>query len=152
MQGHNTVLKLYQHSSDSSRYQERQQLLGNFLTYVALDFYHGIHAVLKSMACKSKWRIQGRGPGGPAPPYFLRKMRPEGRKNFFLETGSPPPLYQGLDDRPPPPPYLKIRIRHESVMSALQLKLPTWCRNMFSRLIKQKETLAYKRTYIRLLV
>ena len=47
MQGHNTVLKV--HSSDTSRYQERQQLLRNFLYYVALDFYHGIHAMLKSM-------------------------------------------------------------------------------------------------------
>ena len=46
MQGHNTVLKV--HSSDTSRYQERQQLLRNFLYYVALDFYHGIHAMLKS--------------------------------------------------------------------------------------------------------
>ena len=127
MQGHNTVLKLYQHSSDSSRYQERQQLLGNFLTYVAPDFYHGIHAVLKSMACKSKWRIQGRGPGGPAPPLFFEKNEARRAEKIFFgdRVPPPPPLYQGLDDRPPPPPYLKVRIRHESVMSALQLKLPT---------------------------
>ena len=53
LQGHNTVLKIEHcaraHSSDTSRYQEQQQLLGNFLCYVALDFYHGIHAMLKSM-------------------------------------------------------------------------------------------------------
>ena len=124
MQGHNTVLKLYQHSSDSSRYQERQQLLGNFLTYVALDFYHGIHAVLKSMACKSEWRIQGRRP--PPPPLFFEKNEARrAEKIFWGDRVPPPPLYQRLDDRPPPPPYLKVRIRHESVMSALQLKLPT---------------------------
>ena len=34
----------------------------------------------------------GKGPGGP-PPYFLTKLRPEGRKKFFLETGSPPPPF-----------------------------------------------------------
>ena len=44
--------------------------------------------------------------------------------------------------------YVEIHVDAcKSVMSALQLKLPTKCRNMFSRLIKQKETLAYKRTY-----
>ena len=49
--------------------------------------------------------------------------------------------------------YVKVHVdARKSVMSALQLKLPTWRRNMFSRLIKQKETLTYKRTYICLLV
>ena len=40
------------------------------------------------------------------------------------------------------------------LLGRLPLKLSTWCRNMFSRLIKKKETLAYsyKRTYTRLLV
>jgi len=41
--------------------------------------------------------------GGPPPPYFPTKMRPEGPKKMFLETG-PPPLSRGLDDRPSPPP------------------------------------------------
>ena len=54
----------------------------------------------------------GEGPGGPAPPYFSTKMRPEGPNKIFWGTG-PPPLSEGLDDRPPhPPSYLKIWIRH----------------------------------------
>ena len=32
-------------------------------------------------------------------------MRPEGPKKKFLRA-APPPLYQGLDDRPPAPPPL----------------------------------------------
>ena len=40
----------------------------------------------------------GEGPGGPAPPYFYTKLRPEGpRKNFW----DPPSLSKGLDDRAP---------------------------------------------------
>ena len=35
----------------------------------------------------------------------------------------------------------------KSVTSTLQLKLPTWCRNMFSRLIKQRKRTPAKRTY-----
>ena len=34
-----------------------------------------------------QWWIQGRGPGGPGPPYFSTKMRPEGPKKIYLETG-----------------------------------------------------------------
>ena len=45
-----------------------------------------------------QWRIQGRGPGGRPP------------KNFFGDRA--PLLSQGLDDRPPPLPYLKVWIRH----------------------------------------
>ena len=48
----------------------------------------------------------GEGPGGPVPPptpYFSTKMRPEGSKKIFWETGSSL-LSQGLDDRPHPPP------------------------------------------------
>ena len=44
-----------------------------------------------------------------APSYFSTKMRLEGPKQIFLETG-PPPLSQGLDDQAPPSPppsYLK---------------------------------------------
>ena len=45
----------------------------------------------------------GEGPGGAAPPYFLTTLRPEGRKKYFFETGSPLPLLsQGLDDRAAP--------------------------------------------------
>ena len=55
----------------------------------------------------SQWRIQRRGPGCPSPPYFSTKMRPEGPKKSFLETGpptylrvwmtAPPSLSEGLD-------------------------------------------------------
>ena len=40
--------------------------------------------------------------GGRASPYFEAKLRPEGRKKFLLETAPPPPLSQGVDDRPAP--------------------------------------------------
>ena len=60
---------------------------------------HGLMPNLMEMLLKNflqtcvQWGIQGRGLVGP-PPYFLTKLRPEGRKKFFLETGStPPPLY-----------------------------------------------------------
>ena len=45
-----------------------------------------------------QWRIQERGPGGPAPPYFYTKLT----KIFFWDQ-APPALSQGLDDCPPPP-------------------------------------------------
>ena len=41
---------------------------------------------------------------GEGPPHFSTKLRPEGSKKFFLRP--PPPLSQGLDDRPPPSPPL----------------------------------------------
>ena len=44
---------------------------------------------------KYQWQIQGSSPGGP--------------ERIFLETA--PTLSKGLDDRPPPPPYLKVLIR-----------------------------------------
>ena len=40
----------------------------------------------------------GEGPGGPGPPYFETKLRPQGPKKFF---GDPPPLIPG-SGRPPP--------------------------------------------------
>ena len=55
----------------------------------------------------------GEEPGGPAPPYFQTKRRPEGRKQIFWRppfAPPPPPLSQGLDDRAPL--YLKVWIRH----------------------------------------
>ena len=36
-----------------------------------------------------QWRIQRRGPRGPAPPYFWTKLRSEGPRKFFWETGQP---------------------------------------------------------------
>ena len=48
---------------------------------------------------EGQWQIQGRGLGGPAPPpYFSTKKRPQGPKNFFLQTG--PPLSEGDLDPP----------------------------------------------------
>ena len=38
----------------------------------------------------------GEGPGGPAPPYFRTKLRPDGPKKFFWRPA------------PPPPPYLRV--------------------------------------------
>ena len=54
-----------------------------------------------------QWRIQGRGPRAPIPPYFKPKLSPEGPKKICLETAPPPtPLSKGLDDRALPPPPL----------------------------------------------
>ena len=52
----------------------------------------------------------GEGHGARLLTDFQTKMRPEGPENFFLRL-PPPPLSQGLDDRPPSP-YLKVWIRH----------------------------------------
>ena len=76
----------------------------------------------------------GRSRRGPGPPYFSTKLRPEGRKFFFLEialphpylrvwmtcTLLPPPLSQGLDTAPTPKyhhsPLVRIaRIGHFTV-------------------------------------
>ena len=50
-------------------------------------------------------------PGGGAPLIFRpNQLRPEGPKKNFFETGLPP-LTKGLDDCPPPHPYMKAWIR-----------------------------------------
>ena len=47
----------------------------------------------------------GKGPGKPAPPLFLDQTEAwRAEKKFFLDHSSP--LFQGLDDCPPPPPTL----------------------------------------------
>ena len=57
-----------------------------------------------------QWGIQGRGPGDPGLPLFLDQTETRrAEKNFF---GDRPPLSKGLDDLTPPPPYLKVWIRH----------------------------------------
>ena len=61
----------------------------------------------------TQWRIQWRGPGGPAPPLFFDQMRPEGPKKILLDTAPPPspppPLSQRLNDHTPSP-HLKVWI------------------------------------------
>ena len=58
-----------------------------------------------------QWRIQKRGPWGPASLIFRPKWDPKGRKQFFWRPG--PPLISGSGwPSPPPPPYLKVWIRH----------------------------------------
>ena len=52
-----------------------------------------------------------KGPGGPPPPLLLDQTEARGAGKIFFETGAPPPFSQGVDDRPPPP-YLKVWIRH----------------------------------------
>ena len=42
-----------------------------------------------------QWRIQGRGPGAPAPPLFLDQTRARRVEKIFLET-FPPPLSKVL--------------------------------------------------------
>ena len=52
---------------------------------------------------KTQWWILGKGPGGP-PPLFLDQTEDQRvEKKFFSDR---PPLSQGLDDHPPPPPTL----------------------------------------------
>ena len=60
----------------------------------------------RDMAFSSKGKaarfrqIQGRGPGGTAPPYFWTNWGPKGEKKIFLRpppTPPPPPLSEGLD-------------------------------------------------------
>ena len=51
---------------------------------------------------ENQWRIQGGG-GGPAPAYFSTKMRPEGPKKKFWETGPPLIPYLRVWMTVPPP-------------------------------------------------
>ena len=51
-----------------------------------------------------QWRIYGRGQGGPPPPVFLDQTGAQRAEKVFWETALP--LFQGLDDRIPPPPLI----------------------------------------------
>ena len=57
----------------------------------------------KKILSYNQWQIQGKAPLLFGPNWGLKR-----RKNFLLETG--PLLPQGLDDSPPPPTILKVRI------------------------------------------
>ena len=50
-----------------------------------------------------KWRIQGRGPGGPPFPLFLEQNEARRAEKIFFED-RPSPLPQSLDALPPSPP------------------------------------------------
>ena len=83
---------------------------------VLFDFLCGIPVV----PCKWQWLIQGRGPGALALPLLLDQTEAPRAENNFWETV--PPLSKGLYD-PPPPPYLKVWIRH-SIVSSLDPNRP----------------------------
>ena len=61
-----------------------------------------------------QWRIQGRNPGGPAPPplIFRPNWGPKGRRTVFWRPPPPPHLIYGSGWPPPLPHYLKVWIRH----------------------------------------
>ena len=48
----------------------------------------------------------GEGPGGPTPPYFYTKMKPEGPKKFFLSPPPPPSYLRVWMTAPPPTPLI----------------------------------------------
>ena len=76
-----------------------------------------------------QWLIQGRGPGGPAPPSFLdqNEARKAEQKKFFLRP--PPPLISG--SWLPPPPYLKVCIRRCSAPPDSLCWKSNWIRLLF---------------------
>ena len=66
----------------------------------------------------------GEGSGGPAPPYFQSKLRPEGPKKYLWRLL---PLFSVSGWLPPPPTpplsYLKIWIRHWTITHSHH---PSW--------------------------
>ena len=59
------------------------------------------HGRMKSLASITVTDPGGARGARPHSPCFQTKLRPEGPKYFFFETG-PPPFSQGVDDRPTP--------------------------------------------------
>ena len=51
-----------------------------------------------------QWRIQGRNPGGPAPPLFLDQTEARRAEELFFGDLLPPHLIYGSRWPPPPPP------------------------------------------------
>ena len=67
--------------------------------------------ITQGSSSTKQWRIQGRGPGDPAPRLILDQNEARRAEKHFFEPALPP-LSEGLDDRPPSPPlYLKVWIR-----------------------------------------
>ena len=57
-----------------------------------------------------QWRIQGRGPGPPAPSLIFRPNEAWRAEKIFWDQ--PPHISGSWWRPPPPPPYLKVWIRH----------------------------------------
>ena len=64
---------------------------------ITYTFYRA-RRVTYPQANMQQWRIQGRGPGGGAPPLIFRqKWGPKGQKKFFWRPPPSPPLSKGPD-------------------------------------------------------
>ena len=61
--------------------------------------------ITQGSSSTKQWRIQGRGPGDPAPRLILDQNEARRAEKHFFEPALPP-LSEGLDDRPPLPPTL----------------------------------------------
>ena len=59
-----------------------------------------------------QWRIQRRGPGGSRVTHYLDQTETRRAEKNFLETCTPLYLRVWMTQPPPPPPYLKVWIRH----------------------------------------
>ena len=71
----------------------------NILIRLQKHILNDLHVVIVGEPRRYSVADPGEGrpgtPPPPAPPYFETKLRPEGPKKYFLETG--PPLSEGLD-------------------------------------------------------
>ena len=59
---------------------------------------------------------------GAGPPLFLDQNEAPRVKKFWGGDHRPP-LSKGMDDSPPPPPYLKVWIRHCDISYYVKIKL-----------------------------
>ena len=64
--------------------------------------------ILVTRSMETQWQIQGRGPGGSAP--HLDQTEARRAENCFWRPD--PPYLRGRITDQPPPPYLKVWIRH----------------------------------------
>ena len=89
-----------------------------FIQYPSLlSVFHSFFSITSSDFSRTmfdestdQWLIQGKGPETRSPPYFWTKLRLEGRK-MFLRRPALPFIY-GSGWPSPPPPHLKVWIRH----------------------------------------